>query len=235
MAGNAGDQAAVRILSAEARTIYEEVGDSRGIAEASLYLGGAEHERNPERARDLLQESSQLFDGLGDERSALQSKAVLGRILTELGDVEQARALFDEGLEQARTLGEPRLEYPLLMGSAGIAIEEGRASDALALMKRSMLISRDVGPLLRVRIALGGIARALSMMGEAETAARLLACAEARGQEITGKFSWVSTRRKEETLASLREQLGEDALAEAWEQGAAMTLDEGVELALSAA
>jgi hypothetical protein len=88
--------------------------------------------------------------------------------------------------------------------------------------------------LLRVRIALGGIARALSMMGEAETAARLLACAEARGQEIAGKFSWVSTRRKEETLASLREQLGEDALAEAWERGAAMTLDEGVELALTA-
>jgi hypothetical protein len=71
------------------------------------------------------------------------------------------------------------------------------------------------------------------MMGEAEKAARLLSCTDALGREITGNFSWLSAERMNETQASIREQLGEDELAEAWELGAAMTLDEGVELALS--
>jgi hypothetical protein len=72
------------------------------------------------------------------------------------------------------------------------------------------------------------------MLGESEPAARLLACTDALGREITGNFGWISPRRKDETIDSLREQLGKEALAKAWEQGSAMTLDEGVDLALSA-
>jgi hypothetical protein len=156
-------------------------------------------------------------------------------MLAKLGDLDEARALFDDGLAQAERLGQPRLLIGMLMGSAYVAIEEDRAEDALALMKRSLLIERDIGALLGMRIVLGGIARVLSMMGEADSAAQLLACTDTLGGEITGNFAWVSAKRIEETLGSIREQLGEEALAEAWAAGAAMTLDEGVELALSVA
>ena len=235
MAGNAGDQLAQRSRAGEARAIYEELGDSRGVADASIFLAGAEAgEGNREVACDLLRECVQRFHELGDERSELLAKAVLARTLVEGGELGQARALLEEGLERAPALGEPRLEYALLTGTAGIAIAERRAEDALALMKRSILIAREVGNALWMRITLAGIARALSIMGEAEMAARLLSCADALGQEITGSFSWLSAERMNETLASIREQLGEDELAAAWELGAATTLDEGVELALSA-
>jgi tetratricopeptide (TPR) repeat protein len=236
MAANARDHVALRTRADEARRIYQAIGDDRGIGDANLFLGQLETEaRNLEGARDLYRESSRLFHQVDDHGSELQSKALLGRTLTELGHLEEAQALFDEGLERAHTLGAPRLESMMFMGSAGIAIEKRRAEDALALMKKSLLIEREVGNLLRVRIALGGIARVLSMMGEAEPAARLLACSDALGREITGDFAWVSPRRKDETLALLREQLDEDVLNAAWEQGQTMTLDEGVELALSIA
>jgi predicted ATPase/class 3 adenylate cyclase len=236
MAANAGDQVALRTRAEEARRIYQAIGDIRGIGDANLFLGQVETEaRNLEGARDLYRESSRLFHEAGDHGSELQSKALLGRTLTELGHLEEAQALFDEGLERARTLGAPRLESMMLMGRAGIAIEKGRAEDALTLMKKSLLSEREVGNLMRVRIALGGIARVLSMMGEAESAARLLACSDALGREITGDFSWVSPRRRDETLALLREQLDDGVLNDAWEEGQAMSLDEGVELALSMA
>jgi predicted ATPase/class 3 adenylate cyclase len=234
MAGNAGEFVVLRSRAAEARTIYREVGDSRGIADADLFLGQAEAaERNLEGARDLFRESVDLFHEVGDELSELNARGRLARVLTDIGDLEQAQALLDEGLERARRLGDPLIESGMLMGLAGIAIEEGRAEDALTLMKESLLVAREVGNLLRIRIALGGLARALSMVGEVETAARLLSCSDALGREITGNLAWVSTRRRDETLASLREQLDEDVLNDAWEQGQAMTLDEGVELALS--
>ena len=234
MAGNAGKYVALRSRAAEARTIYQEVGDPRGIADANLFLGQAEaEERNVEGARDLYGESADLFHELGEEWSELGARALLGRALTELGELERASALFDDGLERARRLGQPRLEYVMLMGSAGIAITEGRGEDAVRLMEESLLIAREVGNLLRIRIALGGFARALSMIGEARKAALLLSCSDALSSEITGNFAWVSARRRDETLSSLREQLDEKVLSEAWKEGASMTLDEGVELALS--
>jgi len=235
MAGNAGDYERLRRRAGEARTIYQDVGDNRGVATANLFLGGgADRDRRQlKESRDLFRESVRLFHEVGDELAELEARSVLGRALTELGELDEAQALISETLERARALGDPVLLYPPLMGSAGIAIEQGRAEDALASLKECVLITLDSGQLLRVRMALGGVARALSMRGDPEPAARLLACTEALGREITGNFAWVSARRKGETLASLREQLGEEALAKAWERGSVMTLDEGVELALS--
>jgi predicted ATPase/class 3 adenylate cyclase len=234
MAGNAGDLEAVRSRAGEARSIFQEVGDRRGVGEANLFLSGAElNERNYERARELIDESVQVFHELGDERLELWAKSTLGQMLAVAGEPEDAEAVITASLEGARRLGDPALEYRLLMGSAAIAIEQGRPKDALGLMRRCLLLARDTGQRLRVRIALGGIARALSMLGEAEPAARLLACTDARGREVTGSFSWVSPGRIDEVLALLHEQLDADAYAEAWERGSTMTLDEGVELALS--
>jgi tetratricopeptide (TPR) repeat protein len=234
MAGNAGDYSAVRSQADEARAISMEAGDANGIATADFFLGGAEVERRDyERACDLFQESAQLFHELGDELSELEARSLHARTLTELGDFEQAQELIAEILQRARELGDATLEFAPLMGNAAIALEQERADDALALMKESLRIARDTGQLLRARIALGGIARVLSVMGYPEPGARLLACTDALSREITGNFSWLSARRKDETLASLREQLPEDAFAAAWAEGSTMTLDEGVELALS--
>ena len=48
-----------------------------------------------------------------------------------------------------------------------------------------------------------------------------------------GTEGWVS-RMNEETLTSVRTQLGEPAFADAWEQGRRLTGDEAVALALDA-
>ena len=235
MAGNGGDFERLRARAGEARAIFQEAGDKRGIAEANLFLGGG---ANRDRAQleasvDLFREGVRNFHELGDELAELEARSVLARALAELGDLDEAQALISETLERARALGDPALVFPPLLASAGIAIEQGRAEDALVAIKECVLVAYDAGQLLRVRMALGGIARALSLMGDPEPAVRILACTEALGREITGNFAWVSALSKDKTLGLLREQLGEDALAAAWEQGSAMTLEEGVELALS--
>ena len=48
---------------------------------------------------------------------------------------------------------------------------------------------------------------------------------------IGARPPWLA-RMNEETLTAVREQLGEAAVAEAWEQGRALTVDEAVALAL---
>ena len=131
-------------------------------------------------------------------------------------------------------MGDPGVLHPPLMGSAGVAIEQGRPEDAFASMKECVLIAGDSGQLLRVRMALGGIARVLSLMGDPEPAARLLACTEALGREITGNFA-AGFAEKKRTRPSPR--FANSSVRRLWPRPGSralrMTLDEGVELALS--
>jgi predicted ATPase len=233
MAGNAGDVVTLRARANEARDIYTALDEPRGIAEATSFLGQAALESGDrELARDLFQECADRYEGLGDRSGVLFSQGMLANALFVLGDEQAARSFFEAGLDEARTLGEGRLEFMMLNGNSRIALEDGRPDDALALLKEAVTIAREIGDLLRVRMAIGSIARVLLTVGQPEAAARLLSCSEARSEEITGNFQWLAQRR-EEMLERLREQLGPDALNKSWEQGSAMTLEEGVELALA--
>jgi hypothetical protein len=119
-----------------------------------------------------------------------------------------------------------------LLGSlAWLAVGEGRAQDALPLLEQSLLIRRDLGHRTEIAMSLCGIARAITALGRVESAARLISCFEALREEIGGGEAWI-TRMNEATLTTIRAQLDEAAVAEAWEQGRTLTLDEAVELAL---
>ena len=74
-------------------------------------------------------------------------------------------------------------------------------------------------------------AHALAAVGDAETAARLLGGAQAVFEGIGASPPWLA-RMNEQTLAAIREQLDESALAEARDVGRALTVDEAVTLAL---
>jgi hypothetical protein len=102
------------------------------------------------------------------------------------------------------------------------------------MLRENHPIYLDLGDRLGSAVNLCRFARALAFAGRPATAARLLSCFDALREEIGGSEAWV-TRDNEETLAAIREQLDGAALAEAWEQGRALTADEAVELALGEA
>lgn len=139
----------------------------------------------------------------------------------------------EDSLRRARALGSRSLEAALLGSLAELALSEGRLQDALPLLKESLPIRRDLGNLSQIGIGLCSAARAISAMGRAGTAARLISCFEALGNEIGGGEAWVA-RMNDEALATIRAQLDEAAFATAWEQGRRMTADEAVALALAA-
>lgn len=71
------------------------------------------------------------------------------------------------------------------------------------------------------------------MAGGAQAdAARLLSRADTLREEIGAGLPPFFARVNEEALTAIRAQLDDDALAEAWEEGQALTLDEAVALAL---
>jgi hypothetical protein len=112
-----------------------------------------------------------------------------------------------------------------------VAVDDGRDEEARSLLRQNFPMYRELGDLRGTGENLCRSAHALAAVGRAETAAQLLGGSEAVFEGIGAKPPWLA-RVNDETLAAIREQLDEAAIAEAWEQGRTLNVDEAVALAL---
>jgi tetratricopeptide (TPR) repeat protein len=232
MAGLGGDAATGRRWAEEALPLHRALGDKRGTAESGLWLGWAvANEGNWAKAQRLVEESVKLFRELGDEHQTLMATLILAMTHLQLDEWERARALNEENLRRARELRNEQIEASTLGELATCAVAEGRLDDAVSMARESLRIYSDLGDPHGVAIELRRCAGVLALKDEGVTAARLLSSAETLHQEIGGTMPWVA-RMREEALATIRTQLDEAALAEAWKRGRTLTAEEAVALAL---
>ena len=178
-----------------------------------------------------MDESLGRFRELGDEHYTLLATDNLAWICKELGDRERARTLHEDVVRRARATANERMEASALGGLASIICDEGRVKDALAMLNESLRIWYELGERHMVARDLLRFARVLALEGRAGTAARLLSSSEVLHEEIGVSEAWLPADIQG-TLTTIRTQLDEAALAEAWDQGRALTVDEAVALAL---
>ena len=230
-----GDLATGKLRAEEALALHRALGDAWGAA-YSVYLLGmlATEESDWARAQPLFEESLQAFREVGEEHYTLLAMDSLAWMYRELGDLERGRALHEDVLDRAREQSDEGVVTLQLEQLAKIAQDEGRFEDALAMLAESLRIQRDLGTLHWLPVSLCNFATCLAVAGRAGAAARLLSRADDLREEVGGAPSWVA-EQSAETLAMIHAQLDDDAFAEAWEQGRALTLDEAVALALGEA
>ena len=233
MARNSGDAATARLRAEEALALHRTLGDAWGTAHSLFWLAQAvADEGDFVRAQQLHEESARLFAELGDEHFALLATRMLAWMYYELGDRERARALHEDNLGRARALHSRPLESTTLGALASYAVEEGRVEDALSMATETLRIDCDLGDRHGIAVALCRCAGALAIAGKARPAAMLLASSEALHEEIGANVLPYLASGNEQTLATIRTQLDETALAEALERGQMLTVDEAVALAL---
>jgi hypothetical protein len=235
MAGLSGDAATARRWAKEGLELNSNLGDVRGSAESELWLGWALANGDDwAAAQPLFEGSARRYGELGDDDQRLLATTLLAIACAELGDGRRARALDEANLALARQLGNEQIEATTLDGLARHALDEGRLGEAASLATDSLATYHRLNDPHGVAIELRRCACALALQGRAETAAQLLAGADAVHKEIGGVMPWVA-RMKEQALTSIRAQLDESTFAEAWEQGRALSPDEAVALALAEA
>jgi len=233
MAYGSGDVTAARSIAERALELHRGLGDPRGTALAlNLLCVAAIEEGDLERAQQLAEESLALFRQAGDEYNTVAAMRTLAFTYHSGNDLERARALHESNLAEAQALGYKDTEAATWGSLAMIAFEQGRVEDALALGKQNLLACRDLGSLQGIAQSLCRSASTFAVLaGKADTAARLLSCFEALREQIGVSEAWV-TRMNERTLTAIRARMTQDAFAEAWKQGRALTIDEAVALAL---
>ena len=231
---NGGHSLQGRRWDEESLALQHQLGDQRGIAKAVFRIGaGALQDGDWDRATQLLSQSLAHFRETGDLYFVPWITRTLAWARARSGDLPGARELYEEGLRAAREIGSTSAEAACLGSLGWLAGQEGRTLDALALYRQSLTLKREIGDLGEIAVGLAGSALALARAGDSASAARLLGAAASLGEEVGVGEAWVAGDR-EEALGLVRAQLDEAAFSEAWEDGARLTLDEAIELALQA-
>jgi hypothetical protein len=91
---------------------------------------------------------------------------------------------------------------------------------------------RELGRWLEIAESLEGLARLAGDGGRMERAARLLGAAEAIRDALGAPLPPVRRAEYEQCVAEARAALGEEALAAAWAQGKALSVDQAIADAL---
>jgi len=233
-AGPAG-KALQRARAEESLALQRELGDAWGIAFAEFQLAAVHFTQDDfAAALPLCEQSVERMREIGDEHRALQSLQALAVCCRETGDLERAKALAQELRDDARAAGDGFMEAGGLFHLALAARDEGRVSDALALLNECHPFLHELGSTILVALNLLAFASTLAQAGDHDTAARLLGCAEARRTEADVAYPALWAREfLDPTVESARGALGEEAFADAWEQGLQMPAADAVELALA--
>jgi hypothetical protein len=156
----------------------------------------------------------------------------LGGAVRAQGDVDAARACFEESLMIAREMGDrwTTAESATSLGLLAAASGDGEA--ARRLCREGLTILQQIGAKLPIAECLAGLAAALAAQGPLALAERLIAAAQTGRESIGAPLSPAAHADQERLLAVLRPALGEAAFAATWAEGQAMSLDEAVAVAL---
>ncbi|MGH2489147.1 MAG: hypothetical protein ACRDFR_05995, partial [Candidatus Limnocylindria bacterium] len=235
MARDSGNPADGTLWAEAGLALHGRLGDAWSTANAQLWLGlTVADERDFPRAQRLFGESAEAFRTLGDDFHALLANRMLAWTYDALGDRPRARTLHEENLRRARELQAQELESSVLGALASYAVDEGRLQDSAVLAADSIRVARDIGSRNLVAHELCRAAAALTLAGDGELAAQLIASSLAFHDDAGIKPLPHLVLENETTLAGIRSQLSEAAFNEAWDGGGRLTIEEATTLALSA-
>jgi tetratricopeptide (TPR) repeat protein len=231
-----GGKARAQVLFQQALALFGRLGDKRGIAIATGYLGHLAALRGDDgKARKLLTESLASPQELGDDVSIALMCNFLGQVRLSAGDNDAAADLFRQGLDAARRVPD---RFPLLISLYDLARSSQAREDltgAAGFLREGLSVASDAGDESTVGYYLQRLAALARQRDDPDRAVRLLAAADALLQAAgTG---WLvayaaAAPSGDDTVPGLRSRMGDATFQQAWAQGAAMGRQRAVEYAL---
>jgi non-specific serine/threonine protein kinase len=227
-----GDQTTARSQLEESVTLWREVGDKQGLAQALRFLSGSfESQGDYAVARPLAEESVELFRQGEDKFGLGITLSRLGITALAQGDHAAAWSYLEEGVAISREIED---DWALALALRNLGIGAFRLGDyerSATWLSESLAVLREPGnPLYMQNLEL--LAAAVSMRGEHRRAAWLFGAAEAL-REAVGAFVLPLYRAEyDRGVAATRAGLDEAAFSAAWSEGLAMTPEQAVEYSL---
>jgi predicted ATPase len=231
-----GDKARAQVLFEQALALFRRLGDKRGIAIATGYLGHLAALRGDYgKAGKLLTESLAPLQERSDDVIIALMHNFLGQVRLSGGDNDTAARLFSQGLDAARRVPD---RFPLLISLYDLARSSQAREDlagAAGFLREGLSVASDAGDESSVGYYLQRLASLARQRDDPDRAVRLLAAADALLQ--ASGTGWLlayaaPTPSDDDILPGLRSRMGDATFQQAWAQGAAMGRQRAVEYAL---
>jgi len=221
-------------LFAEALELARRLDDAERIATAVSNLGNVRlYQGRLADARAAYVEAREVWGASGDLRGIVTTNQNIANLDLVEGRQDDAFRLFEETAALAREHGDPLLLSALLRDLARGLIEAGRLAEARAALAEAYPVVRELGHLWEVAGALELYAAIAAADRDADRAASLLGAAAGIRDSIGAVHRLEQTDLVEDTFAAVRERLGEQAFAEAYERGQRLPLEQATELPLA--
>jgi hypothetical protein len=156
----------------------------------------------------------------------------LGEVALGEGDYVRARALFEKSLAMCREMGnQHRIAYEL-RNLGHVARLEGDSAEARSCYTESLALYLEEDNRRYIANGLDSLARLATAEGQAMRAARLFGAAGALREAVKATIPGHERKDYDQSVVAVREALGEEAFASAWEAGRAMPCAQAVTYAL---
>jgi predicted ATPase/DNA-binding CsgD family transcriptional regulator/DNA-binding XRE family transcriptional regulator len=223
-------------LLAESHAVADEVGDRQRVAYA--VCGQAELaclRGDPAGALALYDEALAMFRALGEGLGLATAYLGAAMAAVRAGDTARAAAGAAESDRRYRELGHRRGTGWVRLVQADIAYADRNPRRAAELDREALAAFTELAARRGTACALEGLARVAAITDQPVQAAQLWAAADAVRQSIDAPLPLVDRPGHNRRLAEVREALGAEAFAVAWQEGRAMPLARVVEAILSGA
>jgi tetratricopeptide (TPR) repeat protein len=183
------------------------------------------------RATELLNESLGLFQLMSDEMGMAHALFLLGDIALGQGDVQCARAHYEQSLCLSRRAGEKGTAIWALRGLGQVGRYLTLYQQAAEWYDESLVLSSELRERRGIVVGLEGLASIIIRQGKPELATALLAAADVMRDKI--KYPLISAWRAdyEETLDLARAGLSSAAFDAAWRAGRVLTMEQALTIA----
>ncbi|GAB4579315.1 MAG: adenylate/guanylate cyclase domain-containing protein [Anaerolineales bacterium] len=231
-----GNYGTAQILVEGGLALNREIGSKSGIAFAYVILGELSFANlDYQKARMFFEESLAIARAIDNKWQIVAQLHNLGIVAYHEQEYARARACYEEGLQLCEELKQISQTAFLLLGLSWVELVENRPeahSEARAHLIQSLRLREETGEHFLQPSNLIGLARLALLEGHPLRAAQFLGAVQSALATLkTGLLNFYH-RPHAQTLAMVREQLGEDTFAAAWQEGAQWTLEEAVKRAL---
>jgi len=182
-------------------------------------------------SRAYLEQALALNREIGNRNGECFSLDGLGCLRLQTGDHEGARWAFEQALAAAREIGNGHEQAVTLSNMARLAIREGETSRARSLCLEAIDLLRRIDAGFEAAGCLHRLAFLFHSEADDARAVRLWAFAKTYQQAFRNRVDF-DAEPAESSLADARKGLGAAAFDHAWAEGAKLSLDEAIGLAV---
>ena len=221
-----GELGRTRAGLTRALALAHDAGDTEMVAQAEHLFGHVEHALGDvNAARDRFTRSVEGFRALAIPWGVGNSLNGMAKVALAIGDAAEAERLLDEATSVLRH-SSPWFLALVSFRRATLAVQRGNPDEAIALVRESLTLFRQLHDKFAIVYALVPLAAAAVLKGDDAWAARILgardAVTERTGATVVDK--WVHALG-EQAEREVRARLGPDRWARAYAAGRVTSID----------